>query len=37
MIISGFHWNEGDEAVMAEQDYGAMLEMFKQVAKGMGL
>ena len=33
MIISGFHWNAGDEAVMAEQDYGSMLEMFKQVGK----
>lgn len=33
IIISGFHWKEGDEAVMAEQDYGAMLDMFKQVAK----
>ena len=37
MIIGGFHWNEGDEAVMAEQDYGAMLEMFKQVAKRHGV
>lgn len=35
-IISGFHWNEGDEAVMAEQDYGSMLEMFKQVSKRHG-
>jgi selenocysteine lyase/cysteine desulfurase len=35
MIIGGFHWNAGDEAVMAEQDYGAMLEMFKQVAKDL--
>ncbi len=33
MIISGFHWNAGDEAVMAEQDYGSMLEMFKQVGR----
>lgn len=37
MIIGGFHWNAGDEAVMAEQDYGAMLEMFKQVAKRHGV
>lgn len=37
MIIGGFHWNEGDEAVMAQQDYGAMLEMFKQVAKRHGV
>ena len=33
MIISGMDWKAGDEAVMAEQDYGAMLEMFKQVSK----
>jgi selenocysteine lyase/cysteine desulfurase len=37
MIIGGFHWNAGDEAVMAEQDYGAMLEMFKQVSKRFGV
>ncbi len=32
-VISGFPWNAGDEAVMAEQDYGSMLEMFKQVGR----
>ncbi len=37
MIISGYKWQAGDEAVMAEQDYGAMLEMFKQVAKRHGM
>ncbi len=37
MIIGGLHWEEGDEAVMAEQDYGAMLNMFKQVAKRNGV
>jgi selenocysteine lyase/cysteine desulfurase len=37
MIISGFHWNAGDEALMAEQDYGSMLEMFKQVARRAGI
>jgi selenocysteine lyase/cysteine desulfurase len=37
MIIGGFPWKDGDEAVMAEQDYGAMLEMFKQVAKRQGV
>ena len=36
MIIGGMHWQAGDEAVMAEQDYGSMLEMFKQVAKRYG-
>jgi selenocysteine lyase/cysteine desulfurase len=37
LIIGGIHWNAGDEAVMAEQDYGSMLEMFKQVAKRYGV
>jgi selenocysteine lyase/cysteine desulfurase len=37
MIISGMNWQVGDEAVMAEQDYGAMLDMFKQVAKRYGV
>lgn len=37
MIISGYPWQAGDEAVMAEQDYGAMLEMFKQVSKRHGV
>ncbi|MFM9909866.1 MAG: aminotransferase class V-fold PLP-dependent enzyme [Chitinophagaceae bacterium] len=36
-IIGGIHWNEGDEALMAEQDYGSMLDMFKQVAKRYGV
>lgn len=33
MIISGFPWKEGDEAIFAIQDYGAMQDMFKQVAR----
>ena len=37
MIIGGMHWQAGDEAVMAEQDYGAMLEMFNQVANRYGV
>jgi len=37
MIIGGFPWQPGDEAVMAEQDYGAMLDMFKQVSKRNGV
>lgn len=37
MIISGYHWQPGDEAVMAEQDYGAMLDMFKQTARRFGM
>jgi selenocysteine lyase/cysteine desulfurase len=37
MIIGGFPWAAGDEAVMAEQDYGAMLDMFRQVAERNGV
>jgi len=37
MVIAGQNWQESDEAVMAEQDYGAMLEMFKQVSKRYGV
>jgi selenocysteine lyase/cysteine desulfurase len=37
MIIGGLEWRPGDEAVMAEQDYWAMLEMFKQVSKRHGV
>src|SRR5579859_7591988 len=33
MIIGGYPWKAGDEAVMALQDYGAMLRMFRQVEK----
>jgi selenocysteine lyase/cysteine desulfurase len=36
-IIGGFPWKEGDEAVMAEQDYPSMLNMFKQVAVRHGI
>lgn len=37
IIIGGFHWLAGDEAIMAQQDYGSMLEMFKLVAKRYGV
>lgn len=37
LIIGGIHWNPGDEAVMAEQDYGAMLNHFEFVAKRFGV
>ena len=37
MVIAGLPWEKGDEAIMAEQDYGAMLDMFKQVAKRHGV
>ena len=32
-VIAGFDWKPGDEAVMANQDYGAMLDMFRLQAK----
>ena len=37
LVIGGTHWQPGDEAVMAEQDYGSMLDMFKLVAKRHGV
>jgi len=37
IIIGGFDWKPGDEAVMAEQDYPSMLNMFKQVAARYGV
>lgn len=36
-IIQGFPWKAGDEAVMSNQDYGAMLNMFKQVEARQGI
>ena len=36
-VIAGFPWKAGDEAVMAEQDYGAMLDMFKQESERHGI
>jgi selenocysteine lyase/cysteine desulfurase len=37
MIIGGLDWKQGDEAVMAEQDYPAMLDMFQLVSKRYGV
>ncbi|MGD0483603.1 MAG: aminotransferase class V-fold PLP-dependent enzyme [Gemmatimonadales bacterium] len=36
-VIGGFHWEAGDEAVMAAQDYGAMLDMFRLQARRHGI
>jgi selenocysteine lyase/cysteine desulfurase len=36
-IIGGIRWNAGDEAVMAEQDYGAMLNHFRYIADRYGV
>lgn len=37
MVIKGMNWEKGDEAVYAQQDYGAMQMMFEQVAKRFGI
>jgi len=36
-VIGGFHWKAGDEAVLANQDYGAMRNMFKLVEQRYGV
>jgi selenocysteine lyase/cysteine desulfurase len=35
-VVSGFDWRRGDEAVMAEQDYGHMLAQFRLTARRHG-
>jgi len=37
LIIGGMDWAAGDEAVMAHQDYGAMLNHFKFVERRFGV
>ena len=37
MIISGFPWKKGDEAIYAAQDYGAMIDQFEMVSKRYGI
>ncbi len=37
LIIGGMHWRPGDEAIMAEQDYGTMLAHFEFVARRFGV
>jgi selenocysteine lyase/cysteine desulfurase len=37
LVIAGVHWEKGDEAVMAEQDYGAMLNQFTLVEQRHGI
>ena len=36
-VIAGFDWKPGDEAVMAAQDYGAMLDQFALQARRYGM
>ena len=37
LVIGGFDWTAGDEAIMAVQDYGAMLDMFDQIQNRYGV
>lgn len=37
LVIGGIHWEKGDEAIMAEQDYGAMLNMFRLMGERYGV
>jgi selenocysteine lyase/cysteine desulfurase len=37
LVIGGIDWQAGDEAVMAEQDYGSMLNHFKLVERRFGV
>lgn len=37
IIIGGFKWKAGDEAVYAAQDYGAMIHMFELQARRHGI
>ena len=36
-VIAGYDWKAGDEAIMAMQDYGSMLDMFKLQARRYGM
>jgi selenocysteine lyase/cysteine desulfurase len=36
-VVAGFDWKPGDEAVMAEQDYGHMLAQFRLMARRYGI
>ena len=37
LVISGFPWEKGDEAIYAKQDYGTMKEMFEQISNRYGV
>jgi selenocysteine lyase/cysteine desulfurase len=36
-VINGIHWSAGDEAIMAEQDYGSIVNQFKLMEKRYGI
>lgn len=37
LVISGFQWEKGDEAIYAKQDYGSMKEMLEQISLRYGV
>ncbi len=37
MIISGFPWKAGDEAIYARQDYGSMIDQFEMISQRYGV
>jgi selenocysteine lyase/cysteine desulfurase len=37
LVISGYPWSAGDEAIMAEQDYGSIVSMLKLAEKRFGI
>jgi selenocysteine lyase/cysteine desulfurase len=36
-VITGYDWKSGDEAIMAEQDYGAMRDQYTLMARRYGM
>lgn len=36
-VINGMNWRAGDEAIMAEQDYGSIVNMFKLMERRYGI
>jgi selenocysteine lyase/cysteine desulfurase len=37
LIISGYPWQKGDEAIVGAQEYGSMISMFKMAEKRFGI
>ncbi|MFC5623528.1 aminotransferase class V-fold PLP-dependent enzyme [Algoriphagus winogradskyi] len=37
LIISGYHWKAGDEAIVSNQDYGSLLNMFELAERRYGI
>jgi selenocysteine lyase/cysteine desulfurase len=37
IVLAGKHWQAGDETIMAEQDYGSIMEMLRHVSARYGV